>query len=68
MGEALLEICNSLLEEGNLMLEVLNWIEDAGWMLNRLAISLSAASRPAGIYSAADLTDIIIQDSLLIKF
>lgn len=50
------------------MLEVLNWIEDAGWMLNRLAISLSAAARPAGIYSAADLTDIIIQDSLLIKF
>lgn len=64
----MLEVCNSLLEEGNLMLEVLNWVEDAGRLMNRLVISLSAAARPAGIYSAADLTDIVIQSSLLIKF
>ena len=50
------------------MLEVLNWVEDAGRLLNSLVISLSAATRPAGIYSAADLTDIVIQSYLLIKF
>ena len=64
----MLEVCNSLLEEGNPMLEVLNWVEDAGWMLNSLVISLSAAARAAGINSAADLTDVVIQSYLLIKF
>ena len=50
------------------MLEVLNWVEDAGRLMNRLVISLSAAARAAGINSAADLTDVVIQSSLLIKF
>lgn len=50
------------------MLEVLNWIEDADRAMNRVAVALYAAARAAGIYSAADLTDIVIQSSLLIKF
>lgn len=68
MGEALLKVGNSLLKESNLMLQVLDWIKDADRVMNRLAISLRAASRPAGINSAADLTEIVIQSSLLIKF
>ena len=68
MGNTLLEVCNSLLEEGNLMLEVLDWIKGADRVMNRMAVALYTAGCPAGIYSAADLTDIIIQDSLLIKF
>ena len=68
MGEALLKVGNSLLKESNLMLQVLDWVKDADRVMNRMAVALYTASRPAGIYSAADLTDIIIQDSLLIKF
>lgn len=68
MGQALLEVCNSLLEESNLVLEIFNWVEDDGRLLNRVDISLRAAACPAGINSATDLTDIVIQSSLLIKF
>lgn len=68
MGEALLKVGNSLLEESNLMLQVLDWIKDADRVMNRMAVALYTAGCPAGIYSAADLTEIVIQSSLLIKF
>jgi hypothetical protein len=50
------------------VLEVLNWIEDAGWIVGRIAAARRFTGCPAGIYAAADLTDIVIQDSLPIKF
>jgi hypothetical protein len=68
VSQALLEVGNPLLEESNLMLEVFNWVEDAGWISNRLVMARRFTGCPAGIYAAADLTDVVIQDSLPIKY
>jgi len=68
VSQPLLEVGDALLEERDLVLEVLNWIEDAGWIVGRIAAARRFTGCPAGVYTAADLTDVVVQDYLSVTF